>query len=253
MTNAAWYVSPSGNDSNSCSVPASPCLTINGAISKAISGDVIFVATGTYTGSGSQVVLINESVTLSGGWSAGFISQSGLSTIDGQNARQGVYVNSNITASLGLFIVKNGSNSGGSGGGVYNSGNLTISNSSIQNNSATNGTGGGVYNNKDLTITNSSVQNNSAYNSAGIFTTNGSLTLNNTTISNNIASYYGGGVYYNGSLTANNATISNNIASYGGGIYRSSGSASFKNSILAGNTATSSGPRLFWHAHIVWV
>src|SRR5258708_18388379 len=56
-----WYVTTTGNDSNSCSSTGSPCLTINGAIAKATdnNGDVIEVAVGTYTGSGT-VALIDK-------------------------------------------------------------------------------------------------------------------------------------------------------------------------------------------------
>ena len=43
LAGATWYVATTGNDANSCSVPASPCATINGAIAKAASGDTINV------------------------------------------------------------------------------------------------------------------------------------------------------------------------------------------------------------------
>jgi len=80
-----WYVAPGGSDSNSCLTAGSPCATINGAIGKATSGDTIKVAVGTYTSTaGSEVVLIDKSLTLSGGWDSGFTTQSGMSTIDGQ-------------------------------------------------------------------------------------------------------------------------------------------------------------------------
>lgn len=65
-----WYVATTGNDLNSCTAIGSPCLTINGAIGKAaISGDTINIAIGTYTGAGTEVVLINKSIPLLGGWS----------------------------------------------------------------------------------------------------------------------------------------------------------------------------------------
>ena len=67
LINGAWFVATTGNDSNNCTAPATPCLTINGAISKAASGDTIRVASGTYIGAGAEVVLINKGVALSGG------------------------------------------------------------------------------------------------------------------------------------------------------------------------------------------
>ena len=81
-----WYVAPGGSDTNTCTAPSAACATINGALNKPgfVAGDTILVATGVYTGAGDQVVLLNKSVTLSGGWNAGFTTQNGASTIDGQ-------------------------------------------------------------------------------------------------------------------------------------------------------------------------
>ena len=89
LAGATWYVSTTGDNSNSCSAPASPCLTIDGAIAKAGAGDIIQVAGGTYTGSGPEVVLINKSITLLGGWDNAFSTQNATSVIDGQGARRG--------------------------------------------------------------------------------------------------------------------------------------------------------------------
>jgi hypothetical protein len=87
-----WYVAPGGSDAASCVSPAAACATIDGAIGKAAAGDTIRVAVGTYTGTGSQVVLVDESVTLEGGWNAGFTARSGMSTIDGETVRAGIWV-----------------------------------------------------------------------------------------------------------------------------------------------------------------
>ncbi len=50
-----WHVAPGGSDSNSCLSASTPCATINGAIGKASGGDTIYVAIGTYTGTGDEV------------------------------------------------------------------------------------------------------------------------------------------------------------------------------------------------------
>ncbi len=90
LAGATWYVATTGDDTNSCSAPDAPCATINGAIGKAATGDTILVATGIYTGTGYERVTINKSLSLLGGWDSSFTMQDGSSTIDGQNARQGV-------------------------------------------------------------------------------------------------------------------------------------------------------------------
>src|SRR4030095_7281755 len=77
-----WYVSTTGDDNNDCLSLANPCATINGAIGKASSQDIVYVAQGIYTGSGNEVVLIDKDISLSGGWDASFTAQSGISTID---------------------------------------------------------------------------------------------------------------------------------------------------------------------------
>ncbi len=165
------YVASTGNDSNLCDMPAAACATINGAISKAASGDTIKVAEGIYTGSGTEVVLLNKTVSLSGGWDPSFTSQAGYSTIDGQGARRGVRI---VAADVDLtnFKVQNCV-----GSGVYigsQSAGVAINHSMILNNRAS--SGGGINN-------------------------FGSLVLNNSTISGNTATYQGGGFYNGDNLT----------------------------------------------------
>jgi uncharacterized repeat protein (TIGR01451 family) len=228
-----WYVAPppTGSDSNDCLTPSTPCATINGAIAKAASGDTIKVAVGMYTGAGSEVVLINKNITLSGGWDASFASQSGMSTIDGGGARRGVTMVSGVVATVSHFVIQGGSSD--YGGGLYNAGTLTINFSDIRNNQ-----GGGIYTIGGLTLNNSSVVNNAG--KGGIYKGLGTLTLNNSTISGN-AGYSCGGVCNGnpGSISINSSTITRNSAysTSGGGIENyGSGLMTLRNTILAGNT-----------------
>ncbi|MBL8058613.1 MAG: hypothetical protein JNK29_18060, partial [Anaerolineales bacterium] len=87
-----WYVATTGSDSNDCATPATPCATINTAIGKITSGDTIRIAVGVYTDGGDQVVLLDRSASLSGGWDEAFTARIGLATIDGQSARRGMTV-----------------------------------------------------------------------------------------------------------------------------------------------------------------
>ena len=101
-------------------------------------------------------------------------------------------VDANVQAQLaGLTITGGSGDPGEDGGGIDNSGMLTVINSTIEDNSVTTdssgsgGVGGGIDN-------------------------AGTLTLTNSTIADNSASYGGGGIYNAGTLTVTNSTIANN-------------------------------------------
>jgi len=97
------YVAPGGDDLNTCSSVGTACATINGALAETSCNGTIFVAIGTYLGTGIEpVVSITRSIALSGGWDTGFTTQSGISTIDGENARRGLVVDSGVTAFIDL-------------------------------------------------------------------------------------------------------------------------------------------------------
>jgi len=221
LVGTTWYVATTGNDSNSCAAAGSPCLTINGAIGKAADGDTIRVATGTYTGTGMEVVVINKSVTLLGGWNAAFTTQSGATTIDAQTLRRGVLIH-NVSATLDRFVIKNALIAD-YGAGILSSGNLTLSRSLIQNNSTGNTcNGGGIYfGGNVLLIENSTISGNSAgCDGGGIYVQSGAVTINNSTITKNSAYSFsadiystGGGIYiYSGvNIYLRNTIIANNI------------------------------------------
>jgi Zn-dependent metalloprotease len=248
-----YYVATTGNDSNSCTAPASPCATINGAIGKAADGDTIKVAVGTYTGTGAEVVLVNKSVTLSGGWDATFTTQSGMATVDGQEARRGITVTTGVTVTTEKFVIQNGL-AATFGGGIHNSGNLTLNATTITRNIA-NYNGAGIYNTFVLVANNSSVIDNSnsgASVGGGIFNT-WSLSLNNSVVSGNyptaiysenfgsttnltntsVTNNLGDAVGANGNLSLTNSTVSGN----GGRGVSVSGTAVIANSTISGNTS----------------
>jgi hypothetical protein len=281
---SAVYVAPAGSDANDCLSSASPCATINSALTKAISAGIgtIDVAIGTYTRtSGTEVVSlaslpIGGNITLSGGWDTGFSAQSGTSTIDGENTRQGINVPGSRTITIESFTIENGYTIY-SGGGITmgNDSTLTINNSIITNNHA-NSYGGGLYSAGTLTVTNSTFSNNNSNTGAGIYhvppgnpldspasiTTStfannhaidqgggldnvGMMTITNSTFSGNYSSAnfgQGGGIYNSGTLTIANSTFSGNSAPYkGGGIHNESNTLTIINSTFSGNGANSSG------------
>lgn len=235
-----WYVAPppAGNDGNDCATPTSPCATINAALNKPgfVPGDTVRVAVGTYTGTGDQVVLLNKSATLSGGWNSAFTAQTGMSTIDGEGARRGIDVSSSI---VGDRLVVQNCIRGGIGVGY--SGVLTLTHSAVLNNTAGDaccfggGGGAGIFNVGWVALVNSNVSNNrllGGFQGSGIYNL-GALILDNTTLSGNIN---GEGVYnLIGSVHINNSTIANNERS---GIWNQAGSITLQNTILSGNGNT---------------
>jgi hypothetical protein len=222
---ATWFVTPTGSDGNSCSDAAHPCATVNGAISKAAVGDTVEVASGTYVGSGDQVVLVDKGLTLEGGWNSSFSSQAGVSIVDGQSLRRGVKIQG-ATARIERFAVENGTKPAnpepfGGGGmlvdgpgaslvldqstvrdsqstGIFSTGVLTIRNSTISGNV---GSGIMIFGDPaptELVVTNSTISGNSATNGAGILieplAVRPTIQLSNVTISGNSASASGGGI-----------------------------------------------------------
>jgi hypothetical protein len=235
LGNYAWYVAPSGVDTNDCHTPSSPCASINGALAKPgfMPGDTVKVSVGIYTGSGDEVVSIDKDVILSGGWDEGFSAQNSASILDGEMARGVISVGQYRTAVLERFVVQHGFPDWG----IYNDhGDLTVINSTIRNNS-----GRGIYSYiADLTLVGSTVRDNSAISGGGgISSYGGTLTIVNSTISgnSNVGEGGGGGIHNSGDLTIKSSTITDNHADIGGGINVQYGSATFQNNILAGNVA----------------
>jgi hypothetical protein len=262
LLTTTWYVAPTGNDSNSCTAPDVPCLTVNGAIGKATADDVIKVAIGTYTGSGTEVVLIDKNITLLGGWDKTFTTRSGRSTINGQDTRRGVTINAGPVVVIDRFAIQNGLTRY-DGGGIHNEGALSLSNSLLSGNRSKEN-GGGIYNLGALTVRRSTIRDNTAYSGGAILNlgtatldnstlnrnrltgfqpgsainNSGTLILNNSTINGNTGSE---AIYnsYEGKLTLNNSTISGNKGPYsvGGGIVNDDGLAILNSSTVTGNTS----------------
>ncbi|MBX3011479.1 MAG: hypothetical protein KF832_08215 [Caldilineaceae bacterium] len=80
---------------------------------------------------------------------------------------------------------------------------------------------GGIYNAGDLTLTNSTVSTNTAYAIGGGILNTGILTLTNSTVSGNTVQGLGGGIANKGYLTLTNSIVSGNTSLYGvgGGLF----------------------------------
>jgi CSLREA domain-containing protein len=172
---------------------------------------------------------------------------AGTSTVNGVTIRYGryignesgggVYTGSNTNVALNEVTVSNNSTPL-DGGGIYNLGALSLTNSVISDNSSRDG--GGIYSTGTLTLTNSTVRGNSATEDGGGINNgiSGMLTLTNTVVSNNTAFFEGGGIFNFGTMTLTNSTVSSNSAenSSGGGI-SSLSSGIITNSTVSNNQA----------------
>jgi hypothetical protein len=177
------------------------------------------------------------------------IAGVGASTtiIDGHNAQNPFFITEaglNATIS-GLEVT--GGNSFPRGGGIYNYGNLTLTEDWITGNTASE-QGGGVYNNGgNLTINASTISGNMAGNGAGVNSGQlggsalGTLKVVNSTISGNVAMSDGGGIRAlndTGTTLVNDTIAGNSAGVAGGGLdtENPSGPITLENTIVADNT-----------------
>lgn len=148
-----------------------------------------------------------------------------------------------------------GSFSGTSGGGIWNSGEMDITNSIVSNNVAGGngpdfpfGNGGGITNTSGavLFITNCTISGNSAgLNGGGVNNAGPLATISGSTINDNMAMGVnelegwglGAGVYNSNSLTIINTTLSNNNSTRAGGAVGNHGSLQIRHTTLSGNGA----------------
>lgn len=246
---AATYVVTSSSDPSSgasTNCPTSPATstscTLRDALAAATSGsDTIQFNFGTPSPPSTTITLastlvLSQSVT---------IDATGQTVaIDGNHAVLVFSVNAGVTAQIINLTIQNGSNLSGNGngagygGGIYNIGTLTLTNSTLSGNSAL--VGGAICNNALLTLANSTLSGNSgAYYGGGIYAL-GPATLINSTLSGN-SSTDGGGIYNNNTLTLTNSLLSGNSAPRGGGIENIGGRVTLTNSTLSGNSAGVAG------------
>ena len=246
LTAGEVYVNGSVDTSGSGSVD-SPYKTINEAISSSNEGDVIYIASGTYSGEGNVALTIdkglslmsygNEEVILDGednSWILYVTSSNVLIngiTFKNANAQNGaaVYYESGSTNNIinnSKFI--NNYASSCAGAVFYRSGsNSQILNSVFENNSAW--SGGAIlywFDSDNNTISNCNFSDNNAFNDNGgaIYFYYGSTNsvFNNNIFSNNVALYRGGAIYYYwtvDNISFINSTFKNNKANYGSALY----------------------------------
>jgi hypothetical protein len=191
----------------------------------------------------SGELLINKNLTISGPGAA-------VITVSGNQASRVFDIGAQLTVNISGLTIANGKVTTGNGGGIANSGTLTITNAtvsgcsvpfSVQN-------AGGIDNFGTLTVTSSTLSGNTAGSGGGIDNF-GTLTVTSSTLSGNsaqAAAGSGGGIDNLGTLTVTNSTLTGNTATatsrngigQGGGIQNASGMATVTSCTLSGNSAT---------------
>ncbi|MGI8857866.1 MAG: choice-of-anchor Q domain-containing protein [Thermomicrobiales bacterium] len=129
-----------------------------------------------------------HTVVLDGGCTAN------CGTINAVGGVEVLNVNGGVTATLNALTIQNGVATNANGGGIFNDGTLTVTNSTISGNTAVY-YGGGIDNGLGgtLMVTNSTISGNRSANynggGGGGMTNGGSATLTNTIVAGNTAAY----------------------------------------------------------------
>jgi hypothetical protein len=175
---------------------------------------------------------------------------AGSTIIDGNDAYR--VFHTRATVSVSGVTVTGGFVDGSNGGGIVNSGALTLTDCLVTGNSAqqfysSGGSAGGIYNdgyykNASLTVVNSTISNNAGIGSVpvggGIWSRKEgdvtvTLTVINSSITGNSANR-GGGIAAGGTTVIQNSVIANNSGHVGGGV-DISGDATIAYSTISGN------------------
>jgi hypothetical protein len=222
--------------------------------------------------SGQTILLTNGQILLTNYLTIDASALSNGITINGNHGSRIFEVSSNANVVLTSLAIIYGF--GTNGGGIYNSGTLTVNQSMLSRNSVRVATyytqgdgGGGIYNSGTFTVNQSTLSSNSVWGgntygggnaSGGGIVNSGTLTIQASTLSANSVtaassmsgggSASGGGVFNSGTLTIQESTLSANSATggngfddggsaSGGGIFNS-GPLIVNQSTLSGNSAT---------------
>ena len=234
-----WYASPTG--SGGCTSSTDTC-SISTAISDAntAGGGTVILESGTYSLGSTLAVSPAGSITIQ--------ADTGASPVlNGNSTVQVMTIASTTTATVEGVTIENGVAI--NGGGISNSGHLTVMNSTFTGNSVTN-SGGALFNNgsaSSMTVEDSTIENNNAVWVGGGFQNfYGNMKIENSTITanaitTNATGHFGAGINnYQGTVYIESSTLANNTtgASTNGGnaiFAQASGTVYIAGSIITGS------------------
>ncbi len=211
--NGDVYVSKTGDDQTGDGSKAHPYATVSKALKMVSSGGNIHILKGTYNEGG---LTVDKNVHI--------IGESQLNTIiSAKGSQSDIFtINDGVNVIIQNLTLTNGA-ARGSGGAIYNGGNLTLKDCTLSENSAytlgdTTYNGGAVYNEGTLTVSGCTFNKNIAGKGGAVYN-EGTLTVNNSTFTDNSAiGFEGGAVYNEGNLTVTNSTFSANDAESGSAV-----------------------------------
>lgn len=275
-TNGTRYVATSGNDSGDCKNSADPCQTPLYAHSKALAGDELRIAAGTYVITPSLGLYLFDPITVSGGFTlTNWITPNVTSNptiLDGGGVGhvifvpaggngsiiQNVTIQNGTSAYVGIDIngppvlfrnclFRNNKSSDKGGGLQVLGGTVGISDSRFEHNSTTSD-GGAIWASGPLTVTNSQFISNSAQANGGAlhvgeFAFDNSLYAVGNLFQQNQAGGNGGAINLGFVAAAfrQNRFLQNGAGDMGGALYSISPSVNVTHALFAGNTAATNG------------
>jgi hypothetical protein len=246
MTLAACSVASAASTETVSNCHDSGAGSLRRAVDDSTAGDIIGFASSRRCSSITLAspITIDHRVTLEGP------GETSL-TVSGNDAVEVFHIDPGVTAAISGLTVADGQ--AAYGGGIYNGGVLTISDSRVTDDNAATG-GGGIWSNGKLTVDHSVVAGDrSGYFGGGIYSgPRGTLRVLHSTLSgdtsiDNGVDYpeyaYGGAIYADGAATISGTTLTNNRTQSiggggGGGAVYVGGTATVTGSRIVGNTAT---------------
>lgn len=175
----------------------------------------------------------------------GFLRPNVVATLHAVNVLTNTGRGIHNNGALRLIDSQVASNTANSGGGILNTGDLTLDRARVSRNRATASFGGGIYNEGALTLTQSSVTTNTAaVSGGGFYSYLGAVVLSSTLVSGNRAASAGGMVVSSARASIAQSSFITNSASNasGGGLGLYSSSVTLTaGSLISNNTAAVHG------------
>jgi uncharacterized repeat protein (TIGR01451 family) len=227
--------------------PTCDYASVRAAVVGATGGDVIKVATGTYTG--TEVLLnIDKTITIQGGYTTDDWAtpdpQANPTTLDAQGLGSVINVSGGQPTIEGLRITGGDAGSLGGGGGVnVLNASVTLRNNWVFGNTALQG--GGIYlrASENATLSGNTIESNTAGYGGGLFLNRASVLMSDNMISANTAITRGGGLllFESDDATVSGNAVTANVAENGGGVYLDRSNAVVGGNDLRANSASQGG------------